>query len=560
FNSEHANKLLVMIDGRSVYTPLFGGVHWDMHDVMLEDVQHIEVIRGPGGTLWGSNAVNGIINIVTKEAKDTQGILFSAGAGNEDKASVAARFGRKLATNTYARVYSKYFTRDDAPRLSGHTAEDDWHLSQTGFRIDSYPAERDQFTLQGDAFGGAVGHVATMFAPAPPIAVDFAENSTLRGANLLARWKHKFPDGSNTQIQLYYDRTERLERLSKDIRDIYDLDFHHRFHLADKHEITWGLGHRFMTGDNKGSFVFSLQPEDRKTHLYSGFAQDAITLVEDKLKLTVGSKIEHNEFTGLEYQPTGRLAYTPDDRNAIWAAVTRAVRIPMRFDRDSTNVWSVSPPIPTAVVARGNKNFDSEEVLAYELGYRTRPSDDLVLDFAAFFNVYDDLRTFERATPTMAMTPAPHLVAPLVADNKMDGETYGAELSATYQAAHNWKLNAGYTCLQMQLHPDSSSSYDESVVENESPHNQFHLRSYLDLTDSLELDFSVNYVDSVLTGGIGSYLRTDARLGWRPKKDIELSLVAQNIFDNTHPEFNGRTGQIVSEAERAFFIKLTGWF
>jgi iron complex outermembrane receptor protein len=560
FNNEHANKLLVMIDGRSIYTPHFGGVHWDLHDVMLEDVERIEVIRGPGGTIWGSNAINGIINIITKKAKDTQGVLLSGTAGTADRGLVSARVGEKLGENTYARVYSKYSDRDDGPRVGGGSGNDDWRLWQSGFRIDSNPSKADQFTFQGDTFGDGIGHMATQYSPSAPISTEFAENSTARGGNLLGRWKREFSDSSDIEVQLFYDRTERLQRLFKETRDIYDIDFHHHFLLSDIHEITWGLGHRFVSDDTKGSFNYSLEPDDRKTYLYSAFAQDRITLVEDKLKLTVGSKIEHNEFTGFEYQPSGRLAYTPNRRNSIWAAVTKAVRIPMRFDRDSSTVWSLSPGVPTAVVARGNKDFDSEEVVSYELGYRTQASDKLMLDIAAFFNVYDDLRTFETGASGMVMTPAPHLVIPQVVDNKMDGETYGAELSATYQAGENWKLNAGYTYLQMQLHPDRSSTYDESTVERESPHNQFHVRSYLDLSDTLELDLSLNYVDSMLTGGIESYVRLDARLGWRINENMELSFVGQNLFDKTHPEFNGRTGQIVTEADCAFFIRLTGTF
>jgi len=557
FNSEFANKLLVMIDGRSIYTPHFGGVYWDMHDVMLEDVERIEVIRGPGGTIWGSNAINGIINIITKKAKDTQGLLLSGTAGTEEKAAGALRYGDKISDNTYYRVYSKYFDRDDAQRTNGSNGNDDWQAGQGGFRVDSQSSENEEFTLQGDVFDGRIGHMSSEWSASAPFLSVFSENFPIRGIDLLGRWKRTFADDSSMELQLYYDRTERLEKLIEETHDTYNIDFHHHFHLAQGHEITWGLGHRFTTDHTDGSFSYSLDPDDKRTYVYSGFAQDSITLVPEKLKLTVGAKIEHNEFTGFECQPSARITWLVNKRNTAWASVTRAVRTPMRYDLDSRTVWSVSAGVPTSIEAFGNKDSVSEKVLAYELGYRTEVSEKLSLDFAGFLNLYDDLTTFDSGTAYMASSPSPHLVIPQLLGHRMYGRTYGVEASANYKPANNWKLNAGYSFLQMQLHPRSSSSFNENDIENENPHNQFHINSYYDLSDDVELDLSLNYVDAMATGDIDPYVRFDARLGWKVNKNTQLSLVGQNLLDRRHPEFNSRSGQFVTEAERAVLLKLT---
>ncbi len=562
FNNEFANKMLVMIDGRSIYTPHYGGVRWDTHDVMLEDVERIEIIRGPGGTLWGANATNGIINIITREARDTQGGLLSGGSGTEEEGFGAVRYGDKIDDKTYFRVYSKYFNRGDGTQPTGGNGADGWNVFRGGFRIDSYPTERDHWTVLGDIYDGDVGQRGTIRSVTAPISTPYTRQNSINGGNMLARWKRTFSEDSDMMLQIYYDREKRLAQALNETLNTYDIDFQHRFPLFDSHEITWGLGYRLDKHTLDGTFNYSLDPRHEALDLYSGFLQDRISLVEDELELTVGSKILKHHCTDTEFQPSGRLSWTPDERNTVWAAATRAVRTCSRYDTDSTTSWGVFQVGPFTTVSQeayGNHHLEPEEVIAYELGYRTKPADKLILDVVGFLNIYDELISSERSAN---ISKPGYTIWPYTMANNLEGETYGAEISATYQASKSWRLNAGYTFLQMQLHPKNSSvvSTRDAAIEGQSPHHQFHLRSFYDLSDDIELDFSLNYVDNLPEGDIPHYLRFDVRLGWHIAKNTELSVVGQNLFDKRHLEFGAEAGQTQTEAERGLYIKLTHRF
>jgi len=556
FNDEFADKMLVMIDGRSIYTPHFGGVRWDSYDVMLEDVERIEIIRGPGGTLWGANAVNGVINIITKSAKDTQGVLLSGGAGTEEQGFGAVRYGAALGENTNFRVYSKYFDRADSGQTTGANGRDGWDILRGGFRIDHDPTEQDQWTLLGDIYEGDVGQLGTEYALTAPISQPYTHQNTLSGGNMLARWKRCFSPDSDMMLQVYYNRERRLERVFSESLNTYDIDFQHRFPLQHGHEITWGLGYRLDRHSLNGSFGYSLDPRQADMDLYHGFVQDRVSLVPDRLALTVGTKVLHHHSTDFEFQPSARLLWTPDERHTLWAAVTRAVKTPSRHDTGGTTSWGVFSmgPFTISQEAYGHRHIDPEEVLAYELGYRTKATDKLILDVTGFFNDYEEIMVTERQA-NIAMPG--NTIWPNMLGNNLHGETYGLEIAATYQAAKNWRLNAGYTFLQMQLHPDRPSVTRDAAEEGQSPHNQFHLRSLYDLGDDLELDLSLNYMDNLPEGDIPHYLRFDARLGWHLTENLELSLVGQNLFDKRHPEFGGEAGQTATEAEQGAYLKLT---
>ena len=371
------------------------------------------------------------------------------------------------------------------------------------------------------------------------------------GGDLLGRWKHILTDGSDMTLQIYYDQNKRRTRSFTNITDTVDFDFYHHFSLTDNHEITWGAGYRLVMDELRGSFGITMDHPKRDMHTFSWFVQDDITLVEDKLKAIVGAKMEHNSFTGFEIQPSARLLWTPNEKETIWVAATHAVRTPTRSDSDTVVNYRAGP-IWGGI--RGNDDVKSETVDAFELGYRVKPNEKLFVDVAAFFNNYDRL-VAQRTIPPIIIGAS--TIYPAQTINGLDGETYGGEVSATYKVNDNWKLNAGYSFIQMQLHQDdSTATTDGSTTEGETPHNQFHVRSYLNLTKDLELDLLLNYVDNLPTRDVHSYIRFDARLGWHINENMELSLVGQNLFDNRNPE-HYTMATTVTEAERSFYVKFT---
>jgi len=571
YNGRFSNKLLVLMDGRSVYTPLFSGVYWDMKDTLIEDIDRIEVIRGPGAALWGANAVNGVINIITKSANDTQGGLVVAGAGSEERGLGAFRYGGKLGRDAYGRIYAKYFNRDDAVFTSGKDASDEWDVSRAGFRMDWQGSGPDALTLQGDLYDGETGETIITKSLDPSEPPTFDEDNDISGANLLGRWKHTISDTSETALQVYYDRTERKSVILDQVHDTLDMDFQHQFTLGRRHEIMWGLGYRFISDDITNTFYGSWDPDSRDDDLFSGFVQDDITLIRDRLQLTLGSKFEHNDYTGSEIQPNGRLMWTPHEGHSIWGAISRAVRTPSRTEHDGRINMMVLPPgsslplFPGHVVVGvvGDGDYDSEELLAYELGYRVQPTDQLSVDIATFYNDYSHLRTLEPGGPFLEISPSPaHLVFLSSADNEMEGETYGIEVAADWRASDWWRIQASYTYLQIQLEldRDSGDTISESA-EGESPHHQLSLRSSMDIVRDLALDLWVRYVDDLPSQDVDSYFTLDVRLGWKLYGNVELSVVGQNLLDDQHPEYKPEIiDTIPTEVERGVYGKVTWQF
>jgi len=545
FNNLYAEKLLVLIDGRSVYTPLYSGVYWDVQDLILEDIERIEVIKGPGGTLWGSNAVNGIVNIITKKAKDTQGTLVTGGIGTEEKGFSSLRYGGKLSEDAYYRVYAKYFNRDEGIYSNGDHANDRSDALREGFRIDWDKSEQDHITLQGDFYNGHSGLRTMLTSPGVDFQAD--DNTDVRGLNILSRWTRKYSDSSDMSLQFYYDRTERYGIQLGESRDTFDIDFQRRFQLADGHNLIWGLGYRH-TGDNiDNSYTITFNPSSRNDELFTGFVQDEITIVDDLLKFIVGTKVEKNDYTDYEFQPSARLLWTPNEQNTLWASATRALSTPSRIYAHVTNKFRAVPPMQFT----GSGNLNSQEVKSYELGYRVKQKDNLFFDFSLFYNELDHLYAFENNPTALSR----------IYDNKMYGETYGTEIAAHWQVDQNWKLVGGYSFLIMQMHTEGSSTNTTlaSSVEREAPQNMFHIRSQLNLQNNLEFDTTLYYVDSVPHYNIHSYMRLDMGLTWHVSKNTDFSIIGQNLLDRTHPEF-GNNGVIATETQRGIFGKLTWRF
>jgi iron complex outermembrane receptor protein len=547
FNGRFDNKLLVLIDGRSVYTPLFSGVYWNVEDVMLEDVDRIEVIRGPGATLWGANAVDGVINVITKKAKSTQSAVVTAGAGTDERAAGGVRYGGKLGDNTYYRAYTKYFDWAPSAYPSGMTAHDGWDALRGGFRADWTPAGANSLTLQGDIYRTRFDETLTVASLSAPYSNTFPNDGKYSGGNILGRWNHT-SEGSSMSLQMYYDNTTISDHsLFGDHQNILDIDFQHGFHVGDAQQFVWGLGYRSIHDKNDASFTVSLQPNQVTLNQFSTFLQDEISLVDNRLQITLGSKFERNEFTGFEIEPNARLLWNLTPNQSIWTAVSRAVRTPALTEEGLRLNSQVIPPgtpanptpLPAVVAVFGSHQFNSEDLLAYELGYRVQATKNLSLDISTFYNNYSNLRTAEPGAPFVEGSPAPtDIVIPFVAGNKMSGGTYGVELFADWKVIPKWRLVGSYSYLQMDIHKNANSQDPTPDIPNgSSPRHQWYLRSSIDLPKHFEQDTTLRFVDQLPSLNVPSYYSLDAHLGWRPVTSLEFSIGGQNLLNNWHFEF-----------------------
>ena len=571
FNADLANKLLVLIDGRAIYTPLYGGVLWNVQDYLLEDIDRIEVISGPGGTLWGANAVNGVINIVTKAARDTQGLYGYAAAGNKLEEQGGLRFGAQLAPGVYFRTYGKYTDEGAEITSTGARADDAWHTARGGFRLDR-EAGADQFTVQGDGYSGLEANVGT-------------PDAELSGANVLARWTHTRADDASMSLQAYYDHTYITQPYAgnppalfvsgfpasalTDSLDTYDLDFQDHFRWSTRQKVSWGLGYRATREANYDLAEIRFSPPVLDHSLYSGFLQDEIELAPS-LYLTAGSKLEHNGYTGFEVEPSVRLQWNVDPGELLWAAVSRAVRTPSRYDRDlvaPSGFINAPPPLefPTYII-KDSPDFVSETLIAYEAGYRAKLGSRLTGSLSTFYNDYHDLRSVT-ATPTTAFYIYPF---PIFFQNNLEGDTYGFELSVSYQMLEWWRLHAGYNLLREKLHlRPGTTDATGGTNDTADPQQQVVLRSSMDLPYSLSWDVSLRWVDSFfiddgpaagpVVGLVPSYFGLDMRLAWQVSSRLELSLVGQNLLHEYHVEY-GFPLPAREQIVRSVFAKLTWGF
>ncbi len=551
FNSLYASKLLVQIDGRAVYTQFYSGVFWDAQDVMLEDVERIEVIRGPGATVWGANAVNGVINIITKEAAATQGALVVAGSGSEDRQFSRARYGGKIGEDVAWRVYGKQFENDGGYSPRGEF--DDWRQGRGGFRAEWVPCPCDVCTVEGDFYDGYSGELNTTAFPTPPYSRDLQFDNHVYGQDYLTRWTHVIDDDSDWAFQAYYQLVGRASPIAQHEQETFDLDFQYRFPIGQCHNVICGAGYRQVDDHLFGSFAITMHPTYRNTNLFSYFVQDEITLVDDRWYLIAGSKFEHNDFTGFEYQPTVRLLHTPTNRQTLWASVSRAVRTPSRATADSEYNQALSPFAPTFLRVTGNPDFRSEELLAWEIGYRAQPTDSFFWDLACFYNDYTRLVGVESTGPPDFDPSIPGDVIPLTYSNAVTADTGGAELAVNYQINDAWNLSGAYTLLYVdERFPPGNLNQDSS------PHNRLYVHAAWNPLPDWEVDLYGRYVDNLPPLGVSSYLTMDARIAWRVTKQLEWAVVGRNLLDNRHLEFvDVEGGTIGTEVQSEVFTTLT---
>lgn len=567
----YTSTLLAMIDGRANYTPITSGVVWHFQDYPLEDIERIEVIRGPGGTLWGANAVNGVINIITKSSRDTLGGSWTSGAGSEQRGFTSFRYGGRVNEDTTLRGYFQYKNHDNfEPR------QDSWDFFQTGMRSD-WEKNDNKLTFSSDYFQGRFDNQVALPNLVPPYfsykgpeiaapLMGMTVNSI--GANGLMRFTRDIAPDSDLQLQVYLDHWEQ--------RDVYehsqqtlDLDFQHRIPLPLRQSLIYGLGYRYFPNYTQWAYPewYTYDPQRIDWQTFSAFVQDDISLVEDRLRLTLGTKVEHHDPTGWEVQPNARLLWTPHNRHTVWAAVSRAVQVPGRAVNDIRIPYFPSEPqgvvagLPVFVGVLGNRSVESQEMLGYELGYRFIASETLSFDLATYYNRYDNLFSIDPGANSIRTVPVPHIYTPLMVGNRGAADTYGAELSAEWRVTEIWKLSGAYTHLQMELNPAA-----DGFSPGDDPKHQASLRSSLDLPADLELDLWGRYVHDLKRLGFGpdfqtfpAYFDLDVRLGWKPRKNLEFSVVGQNLISPRRYEFSHDTRVSIagSAVQRGFYLQAT---
>ena len=580
FNGRFANKLLVLLDGRSVYTRLFSGVYWDTLDTELADIDRIEVIRGPGAAVWGANAVNGVINIITKPATETQGGMATGGIGGEEQGFGSVRYGGRFADGRgHYRVFGKHFNRDSGVEaLTGQPAADAWSSSRGGFRLDYASTPIDRLTVHGDVYDGASGETVLLRSTESIQRRPYAGDQEVSGGTLLARWE-RVSGAASVSLQGYVSRTERMAMLLDETRTTVDLEYQQRRPVGSRHDVVWGGGYRATADDVVGSFSVALDPTSVNDHLASAFLQDEIGLVADRLWLTVGARFDHTNYAGGALQPSARLLWKLHPRHSLWTAASRAARTPSRADRtarllglvdlDPRGLPATLPPMPVLTLFKGSDALGSEYVSAFELGYRAQVQEGLGVDVAGFYSDYTDLRSVSFGGPlcepggvAVAVNPvcvafAQYLALPAMFGNDVDATLYGVEVAADWRGPAGVRVQPAYSYLGRA--DDLPASALESVGNDAtgfSPPHQVSLRASVDVGERVEVDGWFRYVDRLTSSQIDGYRSFDARVAWQVLPQLELSMVGQNLFGAQRAEFVSELGDIPPiELQRSAYVQ-----
>lgn len=570
FNGRFSNKLLVLMDGRSLYTPFFIGVYWEVQDTLLDDIERIEVIRGPGAALWGANAVNGVVNIITKSADESTGTLITAGGGTYENAFISGRQGIKLTSNSDIRLYVKHTARSNYEYKAGNESHDSWQNSQGGFRYDIHPNSKDSLTLQGDYYLGELKETYHLYNLNPPEYEAIVNSSTpVSGGNLIARWQRNNSESNKLSLQLYYDHTEREMLISPQIFNTVDLDFQHRFSPINSHDIIWGVGYRFNQYTVENTPTLSFKDSSVENYLFSAFLHNEISLVSDKLFLILGSRFEKSSVSEFNIQPNTRLLWTANSNISFWGSISRAVRSKTKGETDISYNYLTIPPnkypnssgtSPLRLEIVGNNNFKSENVLAYELGSRSELAHNLFADVAFYYNRYSDLRVI---TPSVPYSQPNANVQPYYLSNDMHGNAIGSELVLEWTPFPWWHLQSAYSYekLRMYLDGNSKDTINMGNAAGDTPKQQISLRSGFDIGRGIKLDLwlrGVGRIASIDGVSIPGYITTDFQISWKLLKYLEFSIIGQNLLQQSHPEFIPEyINTLPSEVVRSGYGKIT---
>jgi iron complex outermembrane receptor protein len=554
FNSRFADQLLVQIDRRVVYNPTSNCIYWRMQDVVLADIERIEVIRGPGTTAWGSNAVNGVINIITKKSSDTQGALIQSGGGNQEQNFNTVRYGGRAAEDLTWRVYGQQFDRNSG--WNNGSSNDSWRQQRAGFRADYTPTKQETVTLQGDIFNGYGGESLNASIPFSPFQTLINDRTHFPGGNVLCRYGQVIDSDTSWQIQSYFDRYQNNTAILGETRNTYDVDFQYQFSPAEFHQIVAGGFYRRSQDFTTGSFAFSLVPPSLAVQWASVFAQDTMTLVQDRLYFTLGTRLEQNTFGHFQVEPTARFLFLPSPRQSAWIAVSRAIRNPDRDDRGGISNANLIPGQPVFSTNFGNPNVPVSSLIAYEIGYRAALTDDFSWDIAGFINDYHKL---DGQTPNGApiVVPPGLILFPSFQVGNLRALSYGFETTATYQLTKQWRLFCSYSLFEIQARGDDPGTAAD--INGSSPHNQVYLRSSWDLGRNVQFDVIGRYVDRLTALGVPQYTETDMRIGWHVKKNLEVSLVGQNLLNSHHLEFVDHESPLVATQMRRGGYAMVSW-